>query len=680
MASDNSSSDAGIERLFATVRANPRSTAFVSLGHALCDAGRTVEAEEVARDGLLQHPRLVSGQVVLGRALLEKGRPREAQDVLIEAARANPESGEVFRWLGAALLRKGDVPRARPILEYAEELLPGDAGVGDLLTRSGGKPYLRAPRPRSDFEHTRVTDARVLADEMYDEAPTPEPVSVGNPFAATNPGHEESDNEATVVAASSLLTDSASHPLAANPPVGSPVWGAATVKAPYGKALALLARPSAPAITVRAPVSFVPLSPGLALAAVAAPKTRNPVLLGVILVALGGAGFAFLRFRDGGTAAPDLRPGLLQALHAGTPDDLRRVLTLGAQQLRADPTDGATAGRMAFATALLFGDYGHGSAQDVRDALAKAQQTGSATLSRTGFVDATRALLALALQQGDDAAGPAKRAVAAAPELDEVRVALARVRVATGDLEGARADLERALAHSPHFAAAVADWTLLWVDLADATAAVTSARSFLGLKKIHPQVSLALAESERSAGMSSAPSLAAACGAQVPPGLAAACALGRAAIARLSGDRTTALRETRLAITEPGASPRVRAQAVVLLALLGDKAAATAEHKRLSDSADRGFLPLFWAGVAVSLAHGARVESSPFLSRPISPETRLLAVRAALATGGASAADSVLRGFGPGLIAADRHLKALADSLRIPGSPQTKKGSTRAPR
>ncbi len=650
------------------------------LGHALCDAGRAPEAEDVARDGLVQHPRLLGGQVLLGRALLEKGRPREAQDVLIEAARANPENGEAFRWLGATILRNGDPARARPLLEYAEELLPGDGGVGELLTRAGGKPSLRAPRPRSDFERTQVTDARTLADQLYDEGSTPEPVSVGNKgvLPPSNGGRRDSEGDATVVAPPSLLDEGGRFGTSANPHAGSPVWGAATVEAHYGKATAMLPGGSHPTNEAQAPSLFVPLRP--LQMPTPAPAKRSPLLLVGVLAALGGAGFAYFRYRDGGPEVADLRPGLLQALHAGTPDDLHRVQTLGAQQLRVDPADGATSARVAFATALLYGDYGVGTQQAVRDAIAKSEVTGAATLTRSGLVEAARVILALAEQRGEAAAGPMERALAASPELDEVRLASARVRVATGDLEAARGELQRVLAHAPHFAAAVADWTLLWVDLGDPAAAVTSAQSFLEAKNIQPQVSLALAESQRSAGLSSALSLAAACGGAVPPALAAGCALGRAGLARLSGDRAAALRETRLALGGFLLSARGRAQAVVMLALLGDKPQAIAEHKRLSDSADRGFLPLFWAGVAVSLAQGARVEMSPFLGRPTSPENRLLAVRAALATGGSPAAESVLRGFGPGLIVTDRELKALADSLRVPGPSEMKKPAAPHPR
>jgi tetratricopeptide (TPR) repeat protein len=172
-------SEEGLERLRAAVQANPRSTTFVALAHRLCEAGRPAEAEDVCREGLNRHPGLVTGQVALGRALLGRGRLREAQEVLIGAAKANPDHGDAFRWLGETVMKRGDLMHARVLLEYAEELSPNDRRVTELLIEAGGTPTFRSARPKTDFEHTRVSNARALADRMHVDPEDDDPTRVG---------------------------------------------------------------------------------------------------------------------------------------------------------------------------------------------------------------------------------------------------------------------------------------------------------------------------------------------------------------------------------------------------------------------------------------------------------------------------------------------------------------------
>src|SRR5439155_9580302 len=111
--------------------------------------------------------------------LHERGRLREAQEVLIGAAKANPDHGDAFRWLGEVVIKRGDLPRARTLLEYAEELSPNDRRVTELLIEAGGTPTFRSPRPRTDFEHTRVANARALADRMHEDPGAEETTRVG---------------------------------------------------------------------------------------------------------------------------------------------------------------------------------------------------------------------------------------------------------------------------------------------------------------------------------------------------------------------------------------------------------------------------------------------------------------------------------------------------------------------
>jgi hypothetical protein len=238
------------------VQANPRSTTFVAFAHALCDAGKAKDAEDVARAGLEQHPHLVTGRVVLGRALFEMARPKEAQEVWIAAAKSNPDHGDVFRWLGSLLLARGDAARARALLEYADVLAPGNAQVGELLARAGGRPQQPQVRPRTDFEHTRVGDARALADQMQGDVTTPpsdEQATTPGPVATWAP-----EGDRTVVAPPGLAEELDGAPTP--PPQTAPV-----TMPPLARSAPPRAAPPAPLVPTPIAVS-PPLSGGLAVA------------------------------------------------------------------------------------------------------------------------------------------------------------------------------------------------------------------------------------------------------------------------------------------------------------------------------------------------------------------------------------------------------------------------------
>lgn len=68
-----------IARLEALLGADPGAAAFPALAEANRRAGRTEEAERVAREGLRRRPDLVAGRVALALALLDQARVEEAR-------------------------------------------------------------------------------------------------------------------------------------------------------------------------------------------------------------------------------------------------------------------------------------------------------------------------------------------------------------------------------------------------------------------------------------------------------------------------------------------------------------------------------------------------------------------------------------------------------------------------
>ncbi len=675
----------GLERLRAVVQANPRSTAFVAFAHGLCDAGRAAEAEEICRQGLLQHPRLATGQVALGRALLERARLREAQEILIESVKANPEHGDGFRVLGEVVLKRGDLLRARAILEHAEELMPHDGRVAALLVQAGGTPVTRAPRPKTDFDHTRVANARALAAHMHEPA--------AEPIESTRPVEDAATGTGSDAAASSIkpLDDPTSinltpapaawfsSPADAATPGPTPLAGdkpAARATTPSGQFPAAATRPatpsgSVPIVPATGPAPAPPAALGSAGSIVShsaqahpvlsarrgpeAPATRLvPVGVAAVVVLLLGAYFLF----RGGPAAPtagDPRPLLRASLAKGSLADLQTVVQLGHALLSSTPSDVASAGTMAFAGALLATDYGLPTATGTERVLATADATGLPSGTDAATRAAAHALLSLSQGALPAARAHAARALAADADSVEALVVAARLKTLSGDLDGARRDLEKVIGRAPDYATAVLDWAQLWLDLGDSTTAAGSLRAMVAKNPDHLRAQLLLAEAHRDAGTAGARSFSGPCAKL--PGIAttirAACALSAAAEARLAGDRASALKAVKGSLAEAAADPRLLATAAQELALLGENDVAAVVADQARRLATPTFAALVWADVAVRLGRAQALPAGVILPRAVSPETRLLAARAAYVSGGAQALAATLRGFGPAVVAVD---------------------------
>jgi tetratricopeptide (TPR) repeat protein len=669
-------SDEGLDRLRAAVRANPRSTAFVALAHRLCDASLPAEAEDVCREGLTQHPGLVTAQVALGRALLDRGRLREAQEVLIAAAKANPDHGDAFRWLGETVIKRGDLPRARTLLEYAEEISPSDKRVAELLVEAGGAPAFRAPRPKSDFEHTRVANARALADRMHEDPDELEPSylesSLETVAGRSKLRSAEGFDEPTVVDGDKVL-----HALATSTARGaptadsSPLPGATDYPAQpdhWGEPPRTDSRPVPPVRDIgsaperRTLVASVRTpDPGRGRARTAA------LVVGALLVA-GGLGIYFADRPRG--PAEELRDQMRKSLAGGSLRSLLDAREQARQIIAKVPGDLDGKAGLAFVDALLARDYGLPFRHEAEELTADLPTGRNSPTARVALVHTTASLLALGAGDLAEAQRMAERAMAASPDATPPLLAAARVHAARGDLEEARRELERLLARAPDFAVAVIDWATILIDAGDAATAAQSLRAELEHNRDQTRARLLLAEARRALGERAADDkLAEACRdeAKQSPTIRAGCALNEAAETRLGGDRQAAVRVARAAAAEAPEDPRLLASAALLLATLGEVDPAAETLDRARKLARPEAPPLAWADLAVRLGRRQSVEPRLALSDASGPERRLVAGRMALVHGGATELGAWLDRVPGAALQFDPDLAALA-LLARPGN------------
>jgi tetratricopeptide (TPR) repeat protein len=682
--------------LRAAVRANPRSTTFVALVHRLCDSGRAAEAEDICREGLAQHPGLVTGQVALGRALLDRGRLREAQDVLIAAAQANPDHGDAFRFLGETVIKRGDLPRARALLEYAEELSPSDRRVMELMVEAGGTPVFRPPRPRTDFEHTRVANARPLADRMHEQPDALEvtrvgPTSLANAHAKANSNANSSVDfeDRTVVdrtAASKAWaavrrTDAGSGPGVPDAADSSPLRAPSAPPGPLFESPSdeNIVWPSDDEPAQRAAPARMPSRPLPTLGGVGMMDGRHtvsallPVVPGMrrVRLAIGAVVAALLAGAAAALLVGNLRVGpparvseaFSPEVSRGTLASLLKARDLDRELLVRRPADADGRAALAFADALLTRDYGLPYRQEAEEALGMMGVKASGPSARIAVAHAARTLLALGAGDLAEAQRQADAALAQAPDGTAALLAAARVRAQMADLSGARSHLERLLSRVPDFGPAVLDWSAVWIDLGDPSAAAQSLRAQLARTPDHTRLRLLLGEAERALGeKTDDPTLAAACRTETKqsPTIRAGCALAAAAEARLAGDRATAIKTARAAAAEAPDDPRLLASAALTLAVLGEVDAGSEALGRAQRLARLQTPALLWADLALRLGRRQPIPDQPVLPGAAGPERRLVAARLALAHGGTAELGVATRALPVALVLFDPDLRALA--------------------
>lgn len=686
-----------VERLRSTVRGNPRSTAFVVLSHQLSELGRAAEAEDVARRGLEQHPGLPTGEVALARALAERGKLREAQGVLVGTVKDHPQHADAFRWLGEILVRRGDFDRAKAILQHALELAPTDERAIDLVRELGGDLPAGVPRPKTDFEATRIADGEAIArrlegkndeptvirpmDDLIAEAqPTvirQAPAAPGGrprlPTPAEGPTSVEvadqemaSGMEAILEMLPQPVLDAARPPVdddSVTPPIEVRPRRATAEAAPVSRTPST-AMPAA-SVAERA----VPMLGGTAQSArYRAALGRRRVaqivaLAGVGVLLAGGIAQGVLRYRARERSWA-LRRQMTQEIALGSLTSLLRARESGIRLLAAGLDEGNVAADLAFVSALLAREYALAADEEAERAIGRAVAADGPTPARAGTIDAARALVALGGGKLGEAVDRAVRASGTAPRNPYVQTALGRARFAVGDLDAARTALEDALSSAAGFGPAATALGEVLLEQGEAGLASAHLQKVVGRSPDHVRARLLLGEARRAQGgtpPSADPALQAGCreDGALSPAIAAACALGAAEDARIGGQRARALELVRTAVAAAPPEPRVLAATSQLLAQLGQQQASADLAERSARYASDAMPAVAWARLGVVLGTGIGSSAVP-LARPATPETRLLAVRAADVDGRPGELAASLAGYGREAIARDPDLRAFA--------------------
>jgi tetratricopeptide (TPR) repeat protein len=331
-----------------------------------------------------------------------------------------------------------------------------------------------------------------------------------------------------------------------------------------------------------------------------------------------------------------VRAGMHTDIDRGGLHGLLRARLAGLRLALAESGDPDSAAALAYVGARLAIEHGVPSLREAGEAADRAERAGGAN----PVVAAARALIDL--QQGQRAKA-LTRATAAASGATSVEpyLALAHARARSGDLLGASRALEAARVLAPGARDARVAWAELRIDLGDPAAAAEVLEAVVGAAPDDTEARLLLAESEDARGRPTPPApLAASCknDQDASPVLRAGCMLQRATAARLAGDRRRAFLETHAASGIAPPHPRLLARIAQLLAQLGSVDQAETLLAAAQQRGDQRMPSMAWARLAVALGRGLPI---PQASAPASGSTtRILAARAAFASGGARALES----------------------------------------
>lgn len=628
----------------AAVRASPRSTAFVALAHALCDAGLAAEAEVVSRHGLAHHPDLPTGQVALARAWLEGGTPARAERALRETIRLHPRHADAYRWLAETLNRTGrsaeaaDIwPRARQIVETRNPTLPmrhtDHAETVRLPTPEPNMPLAPLPTPPPAPRSTPPAPLRATA------FPSSRTTSSWSPSASSR------------TLSSPPRTTTASPRVTSSSPVTPP---------PTTPLTPLPSPPLLPLPQVRnreeehTPTgSFPPISVTQDAMDVVRQHDRRrwSIGIGAGVVVLAGALGAFFGLRQR-PAAPiaeptaSLRAQLDADLHASTLKRLSRARDKARAYLEANRGDEDVRLTLAWTQALLAYLHGVGvTAAEAASLTAPAAEGASRSeVGPTPFAgarrDAASALFALASGNREEGARRADAAAASAPEDPRVVVAVAAARYRAGDVGGAITAIEQR--PGPATGGPSGAMRLLLavahLDRGSPVSALSVLQPMVGDSE--DALALVLAGEARTAGAKATGDAAtsaardAACleESASSPVVAVLCAVDEGIQRRLAGDRAGAVAKALGAVAVGVPEPRALGTLAQLLANLGeiDRAAtAVAQASRLGAAS----LPaIAWGHLAVRNGRGEVARAAKEL-RPVGTESRLVAARLAIANG-----------------------------------------------
>jgi tetratricopeptide (TPR) repeat protein len=620
----------------------PNLISLVSLTHTLCEAGRVQEAEELCRLILKEQPGLAIAQAALGRALYEEGKLDEAEGWLERTVSQTPGCFAAFRWLSEVLVQKGSWDRAHAVLAQAAVLSPENPRVRQLLTAlplpPPGPTSTESGRPAHHSEEIAAQVERPVPKRpRTTEYPAPDYEEV--PFVQPEPLNSEEIEEWVTEPHVGGLPPRAPE----TPVLPAPGWWqrllellqrqdwravGAAIGVGVGLAVAL-----AIALWVMSGPGQTPLLPPHRASAPPPPPVEKPP-------AAGSEAAQVRRALERAASNGDL-PSLLGAVEQAAP-------LLGVSEV---------ASARLYATALLASEYGLRIPDDTQILLRRLLESGP-----TGRLAAeiAGARLLMALAAGDLAAPlPSVEEASATPWLG---FALARARRLKGEsLRGLDAGT---------FAPAIVLQAEAALDGGELPRARDLMTQLIERLPAHSRARLLLAEARlagaQTASADETAALRNACAMDGPrsPVVDGACRLLVAEEARRGGDRAMAHTYALEVATSSPAEPRLLAHTAQLLLNLGETKKAEGLINRAATYAGPAYPPLAWATVGVRINRG---EVVPADRLPVAsgPDERLLAVRAALARGGAAAIGALVTKMGAQQISADPDLGWFAALSRV---------------
>jgi tetratricopeptide (TPR) repeat protein len=148
-----------IEDLRFRIKTDPRSRLFFPLAEELRKVGEFEEAEQVLRNGLINHGTYLSAWVSLGRVLRDQKKNGDAAEALNKALQLDPGNVVAARLLADAYLELGEKVEAIKKYKLVDALLPGDEELEAVIARLEGElmpppppePSSSVPESSSEF-------------------------------------------------------------------------------------------------------------------------------------------------------------------------------------------------------------------------------------------------------------------------------------------------------------------------------------------------------------------------------------------------------------------------------------------------------------------------------------------------------------------------------------------------
>jgi hypothetical protein len=388
------------------------------------------------------------------------------------------------------------------------------------------------------------------------------------------------------------------------------------------------------------------------------------LLVPAAVMAMLAIGFQVVVARRTRAGLGELRAGMQSDLRRGGLQPLLRARVVGVRLAVADPGDAEIAATLAYLGSRLATSYGLPFDREAESEAGRAERGGA---GKQPAAVAARALLALRAGRRAEALA---LAAGGGPAL-EPYLALALARSWSGALVETSRTLEAARVIAPDAGDGRLAWAEARIDLGDAALALGGLEEVLRAAPDETEALLLVAEALDALGRAlegpQARALEAACtrDERVSSVLRAGCALERATRARLAGDQPRALEEARAAATTT-ISPRLAGRTAQLLGQLGAIDEADALLGAARKLGDESMPALAWAAAAVTLGRGQ-------LALPAGLQTggsvnRVLAVRAAFASGGTKALDQWL-GTSPADPEVRLYLAMARGSIDAGGSP-----------